>query len=211
MKYPEIRIKDAWLLRENASRHLHELWAEKGEMLSDDKWMEWKVGEYKKAWKPYEKKILHGMCQAAGLEFRQNIIDVYIAPWFGAFSEPLIVGVMSKPDRFIDILTHELIHRLLTDNTIIYDYDQPGRLWAQYQKTFGAEHSFNMVIEMVAQAVHKAVYLDVLKAPERLKRDIEGCKAVDAVNHIRAWEYIEEHGYKEIIEKLKAGYAELQV
>lgn len=29
---PDIRIKNAWLLRENASRHLHELWGGDGEL-----------------------------------------------------------------------------------------------------------------------------------------------------------------------------------
>jgi hypothetical protein len=103
-KYPEIRIKDAWLLRENASKHLHELWG-KDTQLADDAWMENRVKQYQKAWQTYEKKILNGMCDLLGLSFRQNVIDVYIAPWFGAFSDPLVIGVMREPDQFVDTLS----------------------------------------------------------------------------------------------------------
>ena len=116
---PIIRIKDAWLLRENASKYLHELWAKKDDMLANDNWMEKRVAEYNKAWKPYETKILNGLSDTLELNYRQNIIDVYIAPWFRAFSDPMVIGVMQEPDLFIDTLTHELTHRLLTDNTAI--------------------------------------------------------------------------------------------
>ena len=87
---PTIRIKNAWLLRENASVYLHELWG-KDEKLVDYDWIDKRVEEYQAAWKPYQKKVLAGMCDIMGLKFRQNIIDVYIAPWFRAFSDPLVL------------------------------------------------------------------------------------------------------------------------
>ena len=37
MKYPQIRIKNAWLLHQNASEHLHTLWAKEGDNLIDHK------------------------------------------------------------------------------------------------------------------------------------------------------------------------------
>lgn len=165
---PSVRIKNAWLLRENVSRHLHELWGE-GKVLADDEWMEWKVGEYEKAWQPYEQKILHGMIEILGLSFRQNIIDVYIAPWFHAFSDPLVIGVMQEPDVFVDTLTHELVH-------------------------------------IPVHAVHQAIYLNVLKEPERLRRDIARNKRHHATPYIAAWEYIEANGYKDIIKQLRKSY-----
>lgn len=201
----EIRIKDAWLLRENASKHLHELWG-KDSNLADDEWMEKKVAEYRKAWKPYEKKVISGLEDTLGLNFYQNVIDVYIAPWFRAFSEPLVIGVMSEPDGFVDILTHELIHRLLTDNkTVPHD----TQLLPEWEKLFGKQHSFGVLVHIPVHAVHKAIYLDILNEPERLKRDIETNKKYKAKDYIDAWDYVEKHGYKEIIEKLKVSYARL--
>ena len=203
---PVIRIKDAWLLRENASKHLHELWGE-GKKLADDDWMEWKVGEYKKAWQPYEEKILRGMTETLELSFRHNIIDVNIAPWFHAFSDPMVIGVMQEPDVFIDTLTHELLHRLLTDNTAIPHETQ---LLPEWEKLFGKQHSFTLLVHIPVHAVHKAIYLDVLKEPKRLERDIANNKKYGSEDYVGAWDYVEKHDYREIIKKLRKSYIELE-
>ncbi len=203
---PEIRIKDAWLLRENASKHLHELWG-KNKTLADDEWMEKRVADYKKAWNPLEHKILTAMTELLDLSFRQNIVDVYVAPWFNAFSDPMVIGVMKEPDEFIDILTHELIHRLLTDNTAV---PHETMLLNEWQKLFGKKHSFGTVVHIPVHAVHKAIYLDTLKQPERLKRDIDNNKIYDATDYINAWDYVDKHDYTEIIEQLRESYKELK-
>ena len=205
-KLPLIRIKDAWLLRQNASHHLHELWAKKGDKLADDEWMAKRVEAYRKAWTPYEKKVLVGMSDVLDLSFRQNIIDVYIAPWFRAFSDPMVIGVTPEPDLFIDILAHELIHRLLTDNTAI---PHETRLLEQWQKLFGKSYSFTTVVHIPVHAVHKAIYLDVLDEPARLERDIANKKEYDSKDYVAAWDYVETHGYQSIIEKLKRSYEQL--
>ncbi|MGI9027317.1 MAG: hypothetical protein ACR2FM_00515 [Candidatus Saccharimonadales bacterium] len=208
---PEVRIKDAWLLRENASRYLHELWEKDGRKLPNDKWMGQKVLGYQRAWQPFEQTILTGMCETLGLTFRQNTIDVYIAPWFHAFSDPLVIGVNQKPDVFVDILTHELLHRLLTDNNSIPF--QTNLLKPEWDKLFGSSHSFGTLVHIPVHAVHKAIYLDVLKAPERLRRDVEGVEDEidwDASDYVKAWEYVEKHGYKVIIEQLRESYERLE-
>jgi hypothetical protein len=202
---PVIRIKDAWLLRENASKHLHELWG-KDKKLADDKWMEKRVADYQKAWQPVEQKILLAMTELLGLSFRQNIIDVNIAPWFNAFSDPMVIGVMQEPDVFIDTLTHELVHRLLTDNTAI---PHDTLLLAEWQKLFGNEHTFGTTVHIPVHAVHKAIYLDVLKQPKRLERDIATNKQYEATDYIAAWDYVEKHDYKAIIKKLQQSYLRL--
>ena len=203
---PEVRIKDAWLVRENVSTHLHELWG-KGKELADDEWMEKRVKDYQKAWRPYRQKILQGMTETIGLYFRQGIIDVYIAPWFNAFSDPMIIGVMREPDEFIDTLTHELIHRLLTDNTTI---PHETKLLSEWQNLFGKNHSFSTLVHIPVHAIHKSIYLDVLDAPNRLKRDINGNKKFNATDYVKAWDYVEKHEYKKIIDKLKDSYLTLQ-
>lgn len=203
---PVIRIKDAWLLRENVSQHLHELWAKKGDKLAGNDWMEKRVGDYQKAWRQYEKKIMEGMTDTLGLVFRQNTVDVYIAPWFRAFSDPMVIGVMQEPDLFVDTLTHELIHRLLTDNTTI---PHETMLLKPWQNLFGKNHSFGTTVHIPVHAVHKAIYLDVLQEPNRLKRDIANSKKYKAKDYIDAWDYVDKQGYKEIISQLKKSYGQL--
>lgn len=200
-----IRIKNARLVRENVSAHLHKLWGEGREFVDDD-WVEKKVDEYKKAWGPLEEKILRGMMDILSLSFRQNIIDVYIAPWFRAFSDPLVIGVKFEPDRFVDILTHELLHRLLSDNTAIPSEFQ---ILSEWEKLFGSGHSKRMLVHIPVHAVHKAIYLEVLQATERLERDVEVFKKIGAKDYVDAWEYVETHGYQKITEELKGSYESL--
>jgi len=202
---PEIRIKDAWLLRQNASFYLNELWGD-GEPLYDDDYYEKIAKAYSDAWKPYETKILEGLTSVLGLTFRQNIIDVYIAPWFAAFSDPLVIGVVSEPDLFIDLLTHELIHKLLTDNTLL---EPESNLVSVWEKLYGKNHTFNTLLHVPVHAVHKAIYLDVLKAPERLKRDLQISQENEPNDYLKAWEYVDKIGYKNIINQLKKSYKDL--
>jgi hypothetical protein len=202
---PEIRIKYAWLLSQKTSVHLNELWGN-GKALRSDEEYRVIVDNYIKAWKPYEKQIIESMQRITGLSFRQEIIDIYIAPWFNAFSDPLVIGVIFKPHTFIDILTHELIHRLLTDNTEI-----PYDTWLldEWHDLFGKELSDTTVVHIPVHAVHKHIYLDVLKDPKRYEDDKEANIDNKATAYIKSWEYVDKNGYKEIIEKLKKSYKKL--
>lgn len=202
---PVIRIKDAWLLREMASVHLNELWG-KGKPLPPDDYYAEKVKTYQKAWGSYDHKILAGMTSIMNLSFRQNIVDVYVAPWFYAFSEPMVIGVIFTPDEFVDALTHELIHRLLSDNTTV-----PNELFLipHWEKLFGEQDSMKTLVHIPVHAIHKAIYLDILKEPERLERDIQKDRKSGNKAYIASWDYVEEQSYKEIISKLKKCYHEL--
>lgn len=202
---PEVRIKDAWLLRENASRHLHELWAKDDAVLADDDKMYEIVQNYKNTWQPYEKKILEGMCDLVGLQFYQNTIDVHIAPWFNAFSSPMIIGVMFKPERFVEVLTHEICHRLLTDNQ--YDTEYPI-LKDEWVRMFGDEVSMNTRNHIPVHAMLQAIFDDILKEPARTKNDKVLC--TQWPDYDAAWKYVDEHGYKNIIEQLKNSYRSLE-
>lgn len=208
MKYPEVRIKNAWLLREATSVYLHELWGKKGEELVDYEKIEEIVKRYRKAWKPEEEKIIKAMCKSVDLEFYQNTIDVYIAPWFQAFSDPLVIGVAYDDETFVDLLTHEICHHLLTDNTIISE-KRLAVLDTEWRHLFGPSHSFDTLIHIPVHAICKYIYLDVRKRPDRLKADIALNEKYSAKDYIDAWNYVEEHGYKEIITQLKTSYKTL--
>jgi hypothetical protein len=206
MNLPEIRIQDAGLLRENASKHLHELWSDEGEQIADDEWMTARVASYQKVWEKYEKTILEGLCNLLNLEFRHNIIDVYIAPWFNAFSDPLVIGVTSEPDHFVDILTHELIHRLLTDNNKFTIQGSGNDLGDRWNQLFGSDQSFGCLLHIPVHAVHKAIYLDIMEEPERLERDLKITKKYNQEAYVSSWKYVEDRDYEDIVAKLKKSY-----
>jgi len=204
MKYPEIRIRYNQLFTDQISRPLNELWGEDESSMLGPEGCEKIAESYRNAWQPYEKKIIKAMGNTLGLSFRQNIIDVHIAPWMHAFSDPMMVGIIFKPDRFVEILTHEMLHRLLTDNNeSSYDTEYTDE-WA---KLFGSEHSWNTLVHIPVHAVFQAIFDNKLQEPERTKHDKKICERLPDYN--AAWKYVEKAGYKEIIEKLRESYKKL--
>ena len=108
-----------------------------------------------------------------------------------------------EPDNFIDLLTHELLHRLLTDNTSLpYDTD----FLTRWQKLFDKKHSFGTLVHIPVHAIHKAIYLDILNEPARLKRDVEGSEKFEIKDYDNAWSYVNDHDYTELIYMLKDDY-----
>ena len=205
MSLPEIRIRYAWLLANNASVGLNELWGKGEPLLKPKEYIE--IAEnYQKAWAPYEQRVLRGICELLGLEFRQNIIDVYVAPWFRAFSDPMVIGVTYSPDRFIEVLTHELIHRLLTDNI---QTEYATRYKDRWATMFGDDHSFGTLVHIPVHAVYQAIFNDVIGEPQRTASDIAFVKKDEAYR--KAWEYVEASGYQKIVEQLKNNYKEITV
>ena len=201
---PAIRIKDAWLLEQEVDKHLNQSQdKDKEQEIISDATIKEKIEAYRAAWLPYENQILQHMTEVVNLSFRQNIIDVYIAPYFNAFSDPLVVGIRFEPDLFVDILTHELLHRLLTDNLSMPSGYRIGGVW---RELFGQNHTAVTLNHIPVHAIHKAIYLDSLKAPQRLQRDITRCQTHGTTDYVKAWEYVEEAGYQEIIEQLKKSY-----
>lgn len=199
--YPQIRIKNGWLIYQNASVHLHKLWG-KNKKLASMKEVDLKILSYQKAWDKHEKQIMEGMQKILGLKFNQNIIDVYIAPWFDAFSDPMVIGNKFDPEYFVDVLTHELLHRLLTDNTKI----KKIRLIPKWKKCFGKNHNLTTLVHIPVHATQKAIFIEILKQPSRAKRDFEKMKELKAKDYISSWQYVEKNDYRDLIKRVKSVY-----
>lgn len=199
-KLPEIRIKYAWLLSNAASVHLNTMMGDGSPLQSHDAYV--KVAkQYQIAWQPYEKKILSAMCDLFDLEFRQNIIDVNVAPWFYAFSDPMVLGVIFDDDEFIRVLTHELLHRLLTDNTAT-PYET--NYLKQWKPLIDGNYSKNTLIHIPVHAGLKAILLNTLDRPDQVKADIANSE--NYADYLAAWNYVESHDYDAIIETFKQSY-----
>ena len=206
MKTPEVRIYFSWMLYDRVSVHLHELFG-KGEELITKEQAEDYTENYRQAWSKFEDRILPALVEVLGVEFYRPVIDVPCAPWMWSISDPLTMGFQFFPDQFVDQLTHELCHVLLTDNT---KYSMRSSKKVQYlderwKKLFGKEHDFDTLAHIPVHALCKYIYLDILKDPKRLERDVEMVR-VDP-SYEAAWDYVDEHDYKEIIKQLKGDYA----
>jgi len=169
-----------------------------------------KAEAYRQAWSAKEQLILDGMQTCMDLTFAAPVIDVAVAPWqydWAAISFPLILDMAHEPDAFIDILTHELFHVLFADNQIITSKNQRAQSRLQWEKLFGEEHSGGTLVHIAVHAALKYMYLDIHKEPYRLTRDIERSRQYP--DYQQAWDYVEQHDYRDIIAKLKQRYQEI--
>jgi len=194
---PEIRIKYAWLLAGEASVVMNEKYGD-GTPLAGFEVYEQIVIKYNAWWSPHSTKILNGLCGILGLEFRQNIIDINVAPWFNPISDPMVIGpAFRSEDALVNTIAHELIHRLITDNTVVdYDHD----FLADWSQLFGNNHDWNTLVHIPVHAVMKRLYLDVIDRPDLLAFDVEDTK--NNIPYANAWNYVNSNDYLKIIDSL---------
>lgn len=153
-----------------------------------------KVETFNNEWKKCEVRLLSAICEILQLEFKQNTIDVYISSGLRSFSDPMVISHKFSPEEFPDILLHELLHRLISDNTKD-TWKKFGKEWDA--KTPGEERL--VLNHILVHAVSQHVYLDVLNDPVRLDRDIANCQKNPP--YARSWEIVKEKGYKNIIKE----------
>lgn len=204
---PQIRINHSYLLNWGVSPLLAKAYGQKYKEISDDLHLKW-VKQYRAAWQPLEQKLLEGMCQALGVAFFKPVIDVSLADYFIPQSDPIVLNYRDDADVFVDTLTHELIHVLLTDNdrVSIKDNDPKTNLLPEWEELFG-KHDFPTLAHIPVHAVHKYIYLDILKAPARFERDVAACAEWEnAQAYVDSWAYVNQHDYTKIIADLRTIY-----
>jgi hypothetical protein len=215
MSNPEVRIKFSELLYWGESQALYNAWRPKSKkqpLISFADCQE-KEKQYRKAWAKNQDKILSGMQFVLGLEFYRPVIDVALAPIFTPMSDPLIMNLRHDPDQFVDVLTHELFHVLLTDNKIISNRNQETNLLSQWQKLYGKKHSWSTLVHIPVHAGCKYIFIDVLKEPSRVQRDIDDIKtwsSKDGEGYLKSWEYVDKHDYQQILTDLKEMYLHIK-
>jgi len=193
---PEIRIKYAWLLTQQVAEPMLAYY-DPDSKLRERKEYEAIAAQYEKWWMPHEQRILEAMHEVTGLTFKQNVIDVHVAPFFYAFSSPLVIGVQfQSQQKLVSTLTHELVHRLLMDN-VSHDDSNTIDEWTQL---FG-ERDFVELVHIPVHSVMHEVFIDKLSEPLFLKSE-----GLEHASYRNSWKYVEEQGYQAINKKLRNLY-----
>lgn len=209
---PEIRINFSYLLYVTSVK-LDKLYnPDAPKLVSTEQCEEW-TKAYKKEWRKHEAKILDALNQILGLEFYRDVIDVSLAPYITPQSDPLIIHFGNKPDQFVDVLAHELIHVLLTDNNVLQINSNSTEvdLIKEWANLFG-EFEFKTLIHIPVHAILKALFIDYMKEESRYVRDKEHANTINGgKSYVEAWEYVDSNGYEEIIEKLKDSYRKIDM
>jgi hypothetical protein len=207
MNIPDIRLRSSFLLNDAVIPLLLPGLRESGhEKAADSRFINSKVDAYNEVWKPYETQILTAMCEILGIEFRQNIIDAYVLPFHNSFSDPMVISTKYDSDRFVEIFTHELSHRLLTDNKKLSD-GRDDVLLKMWSGLFGDEHSIVTLIHIPVHAMLEYIFTDILDEPLRLERDIKMNQNYS--DYALAWSYVKENNYQKILSDLRTMYISL--
>ena len=196
MTIPEVRIKYAWLLADAASTVMNEKYGDGTPLRSFDAYVDI-AKQYEAWWRPHNDEVLTQLCNILQLQFRQNIIDVNVAPWFTPISDPMTIGpAFETADDLVNTLVHEIIHRLITDNTT-YDYDYD--FLTQWGEMFGDEHAMNVLVHIPVHATMQALYVKIDRL-DLLELDIK--QSEQYPDYKAAWDYVQRVGYEEIMLKL---------
>lgn len=149
-----------------------------------------------KYWNKHGNEILARISKLAGLDWKENLISVYLVGKTIPFSHPLTIGRTTRVgsesfEDWIDTLVHELLHVLLVqnewsemknlENLLVKFKDEP-------RKTY---------IHIPIHALHKLIYLDYFHN-ENLMRDLRFCKKY-LPDYSRAWEIVDEIGAENIV------------
>jgi hypothetical protein len=150
---------------------------------------------YQKEWQKWNEKILTTLQGVTGLTFAQKFIDVYVIDSKSkrAISDPLILATSLSNKEFAFYLSHELTHRLTSDNTTRVNWHMRAQSIYSKEDVLVANH-------IMIHAVLEAVYTRIGKK-EEIEADIVSCQKLTAYK--KAWEIVRRDGYQIIIEKLR--------
>lgn len=157
------------------------------------------VEQIKGSWEKVGDKILVSLAEYSGLRWQKDEIIVYVVgKGTIPFSDPLTVpAYIDNQEYFIDVVTHELIHNLLTQNDEI---TRP--YWAFIGEKY-PDASRTTQSHLIVHALHTKIYKE-FRGEDRLKIDQERLKNEDYVN---SWKLVEKEGYENIIQNFKDNIA----
>jgi len=144
-------------------------------------------------WSKYSIQILRAITTTTKLKWHEREIVCYITWGVIAYSDPLTLSLGSD----IDTLTHELIHRIISEPE---NWKRMSPNWHKLLKKYKREPQLTKA-HIVVHAIH-AVILKKLFGKKRLQKEINKIKNPA---YIRAWKIVERDGDVEIIKTLTEG------
>lgn len=162
-----------------------------------------RVETYKEVWNMHGLQIVEELQSVLGLLFQRNIIDVHIVSVIQQeFSRPIVIKSRLSPDEFIMTLTHELIHRIQAENSNI--------VLPEITKKMFPNESSTTRNHVLVHAVLTYIYLEVLKKEKLLLENKNKSEKHNTTDYTRAWEIVEEIGYKDVISMFKKQYKKIR-
>ena len=180
---PKLIFRRSWLYDRALAR-------KRGYKMPTDEVLDVHLQKIEREWVRYGGKILKEIARVIKLNWHEKEIVCYITAGVIPYSDPLTLN----PRSDIDTLTHELIHRILSEPE---NWKRIKSNWKRLMKKYRSE-SQKTKTHIVIHAIH-AIILKKLFGDKRLRREK---KAVNDPKYIRSWKIVDRDGYKNIIREL---------
>lgn len=192
---PKIIFKYSWVYDQNWKEWIKIYKRKKDKYPSAKQTLNY-IEKVEKVWRKDEKNILKELSKVTGLKWKSKIIYCYVVGRCIPFSDPLTLPVYDKPDYFIDVLVHELIHQLFIQRGNI---EKSKKAWDYINRKYRKE-PLTTRIHIPLHAIHSHIYLKFFDK-KRLIRDIKLISFLP--EYKKSWEIVQREGYKKIIKEFK--------
>ncbi|MCL5011794.1 MAG: hypothetical protein M1594_02790 [Candidatus Marsarchaeota archaeon] len=205
---PKIEFRYSWIYNQKIKRYLTSIakhdevlrrglqdYPKEGSILKA-------VKKYEKEWNKHDKAVLAEISRVSGLKWRQKKIIVYVVGRIIPFSDPLTLPVYKSRVKFVDNLTHELLHQIQSQNWegVLNFYKFVNRKYKN--------ESVTTKNHIIVHAIHKYLYLKFFGV-KRLNLDIKSCSS--RVDYKRSWDIVQSEGYENLIKDFRSRVKKNQV
>ncbi len=147
-----------------------------------------------KLWRPREKDILSELSRVTTLPWVEDTIVCYVVGRSVPFSDPLTIPAYKGYEDFaMDVLTHELIHRIFIQEG---NEAREKSAWNYCKKQYG-DFAWNTWIHVPVHAIHEHI-LRTFFDEKRLQREKSFMSTYP--DYKNAWDIVEKEGYQTIID-----------
>ena len=162
-----------------------------------DKILNTQIKKLEKLWAKDGSKILIEIAKVLKLRWTQKNTTCYVTAGVYAFSDPLTISYNKNTNSMLDELTHEMIHRLWSEEK---NWKTLTPNWQALQRKYKGI-SMTTRSHFPLLAVHKHILLKFY-GKKRLEAEINSMIHSD---YIKAWDIVNKDGYENIIKQLTKG------
>lgn len=153
-----------------------------------------KTEQFKEVWGNHEKDILQALQKVLGLNFFHQTVDVFVVGKVpNSISTPTIIHMNMDDDRFLYVLTHELIHVLLSDNS-------EGRLFGKRIESLYPDEPKLVRNHVAVHSVLEIIFTDYIPKPDLLNNDKRISQ--DKPAYKKAWDIVERDNAQNILTQI---------
>jgi len=185
---PKIEFRYSWIYDNNR----RQVFLGDGKEYPSEEKIKKYTGKVEKYWEKYENKILLAISKISGLKWKRKEIICYTVGRGVCISDPLTMKIFENKNDFVDTLIHELIHQILTQNSL--------KNYQKYLDKKYNEESRKTKNHILLIAIYSELYLNFFNR-RRLWKNI--LKDNDKPDYARAWKIVQKESFGSIIKTFR--------